>query len=471
MISWKCTCHIFAVNVKYEIKTIFRTADEEGRGDNRRKLLDTQKASSYLPVIKKRASLRPSDTLQEETMNEQQMPVTGLTTPSVIIYLDILEANIAEMARLAREAGVRLRPHTKIHECPEIARMQISGGACGIEVGAIERALCMAEAGIGDILIAHPFYGDHKLAILRRLLGKPGLRITVMVDMVEQAEGISRTGEGLGRTIPVLMKINTGGDRFGVLPGEPALNLARQICRLPGIAFEGLYAHESGGKPTPESLESVALETATLTAKTAKLLAQAGIPANHVSVGASPTLRAACSLLKGGRFPEITEIHPGHCAIGDIWHVRALANPRDACAAAVLCSVMSAADPRQVIIDAGYKTFGADSLIQYRDQPGFFREGRPSYGSVQGRPDLWLGKISAETAAVQYTDPDMAPKKRLRLGDRLEIIPNNATLAISMQERIYGVRNDMVERVFAVAMPAGAYLAEQVPADAYAYPK
>ena len=41
-------------------------------------------------------------------------------------------------------------------------------------------------------------------------------------------------------------------------------------------------------------------------------------------------------------------------------------------------------------------------------------------------------------------------------GDRLEIIPNNATLAISMQERIYGVRNGLVERVFAVAGRGGA---------------
>jgi len=35
--------------------------------------------------------------------------------------------------------------------------------------------------------------------------------------------------------------------------------------------------------------------------------------------------------------------------------------------------------------------------------------------------------------------------------DRLEIIPNNATLVINMQEKIYGVRHGMVERVFAVA--------------------
>jgi D-serine deaminase-like pyridoxal phosphate-dependent protein len=384
-------------------------------------------------------------------MNEQRMSVSTVETPAVIVYMDVLETNIAEMSRLAGEAGVRLRPHTKIHECPEIAAMQIAGGACGIEVGAIERALCMADAGITDILIAHPFYGDQKLAVLRRLLDKPGLKLTLMVDMIEQAEAISHMGEALGRTIPVLLKINTGGDRFGVRPGEPALRLAGQLLRLPGISFAGLYAHESGGKPTPESLDAVACETATLTVETARLMAKEGIPVRHVSVGASPTLRATCDLLKGGEFPEITEIHPGHCAIGDMWHVLALANPREACAAAVLCTVMSAVDPGYVIIDAGYKTFGADSLIQYRDMPGFFRQGRPSFGSVQDRPDLWLGRISAETAILQYMDPDIAPEKRLRIGDRLEIIPNSATLAISLQQKIYGVRNGAVERIFPVA--------------------
>lgn len=388
-------------------------------------------------------------------MNEKPTPLSTVQTPAVIIYLDILESNIAEMSRLARDAGVRLRPHTKIHECPEIAKRQIAAGACGIEVGAIERALCMAEAGIDDILIAHPFYGDHALAVLRRLLDKPALKITVMADMIEQAEGVSRVGTALGRTIPLLLKVNTGGDRFGVLPGEPALQMARRLLSLKGISFEGIYVHESGGQPTPEDMERLALDSAAMAVETARLLKREGIPGAHVSVGASPTLRATCALLKEKRFPEITEIHPGHCAIGDIWHVRALANPREACAAAVLTTVVSAAGTGHAVIDAGYKLFGADSLIQYRDAPGFYWEGKPSFGSVQGREDLWLGRISAETACVQYRESDTPQRKRLRIGDRLEIVPNNATLAISTQEQIYGVRNGMVERVFTVAGRGG----------------
>jgi D-serine deaminase-like pyridoxal phosphate-dependent protein len=39
----------------------------------------------------------------------------------VIVDLGCLERNIAEMADLAREAGVALRPHIKTHKTPEIA--------------------------------------------------------------------------------------------------------------------------------------------------------------------------------------------------------------------------------------------------------------------------------------------------------------------------------------------------------------
>lgn len=44
----------------------------------------------------------------------------------------------------------------------------------------------------------------------------------------------------------------------------------------------------------------------------------------------------------------------------------------------------------------------------------------------------------------------MAPNKKLSLGERLEIVPNNATLVISMHDQLYGVRNGVVERVFPI---------------------
>ena len=96
-------------------------------------------------------------------MVKQNVPFPSLDTPAVLVDMDKLEANIREMSQLAAEAGVRLRPHVKVHESAEIAKMQIEAGACGIEVGSVDQAASMAEEGLENILVAHPFYGPHKL--------------------------------------------------------------------------------------------------------------------------------------------------------------------------------------------------------------------------------------------------------------------------------------------------------------------
>jgi len=385
-------------------------------------------------------------------MTQSSIPFPSLDTPAVLVDMDKLEANIQEMSQLAAEAGVRLRPHVKVHECAEIAKMQIEAGACGIEVGSIGQAEAMAEEGLDDIIIAHPgFYGGPKLETLKRLLKKPGLKITVVVDMLEQAEGVSQAGQAVGQKIPVLLKIDTSRDaggtqRHGVLPGEPVLNLAKKLCQLTSIEFAGIYAHEMGAEPTAEGVDTVAFKTAEIMAESTRMLRGEDITVEHVSVGASPTFRATCRHIKAGKFPEITEIHPGNCVIGDIMYMMARGNTRETCAVTVLTTVMSTTHSDWVMIDAGYKTFGADSIIGRRKTAGFFWKGKPSFGPIQGRPDLWLGALSAETGHVFYTEPE----KKLSPGERLEIVPNNATLVINIHDRIYGVRNGMVEKVIAV---------------------
>lgn len=377
---------------------------------------------------------------------DMKVPFSSLDTPAVLVDLDKLEANIREMSQLAAEAGVKLRPHTKIHESALIAKLQVGAGACGVEVGPLDQAEALAEEGFDDIVVVHPFYGGHKLERLKRLLDKPGLKVTVVVDMFEQAEDISKVGEAVGRKIPVLLKIETGGNRYGVLPGESALKLARKLCQLSGIEFTGIYAHEMGPKPTADSVDKMAFEASSVLSETAKMLKRDGIKIEHVSVGASPTFRSTCRYIKEKKLPEITEIHPGSCVIGDMRYVAEFAMTEDKCALTVLTSVMSTSHSDHAVLDVGGKTLGADSIIERRQTPGFFWEGKPSFGSIRGRPDLWLGLLCAEVSCVYYKDP----KKKLSIGERLEIVPNNAIIVVNIHNHLYGVRNGEVERVIPV---------------------
>lgn len=369
----------------------------------------------------------------------------SLDTPVLLLDMDKLEANIREMARLASAAGLKLRPHTKIHECPDIARLQIEAGACGISTAKLAEAEVMADAGIDDIMVVHPFYGPQKLEALRRLLQRPRLKLSLVVDMFEQAVGISEVGQALGQRVPVLLKVETGGGRFGSPVGQPTVSLAKRLGELPGIRFAGIVAHEiASSERTTEGIKRIALEVASTMDLTAKTLKAEGIPVEHVVVGASPTFRYTCEHRR--EFPELTEIHPGAMVIGDVMHMGPYGTPEDRCALTVLTTVISTPAPDRAVIDVGVKTLGNDPLLGLQWKPDYLRDGRPSYGRVVGRPDLWLGRLTAEVGVIYLADAG----RTVGVGERLEILPNNATLAIALHDEIYAVRDGLVERVIPV---------------------
>jgi D-serine deaminase-like pyridoxal phosphate-dependent protein len=305
----------------------------------------------------------------------------------------------------------------------------------------------MADGGVRDILVAHPFYGESKIEILTRLLARANLKLSFVVDMVEQAEAISKVAQMQGRRVPVLIKLETGIDRYGVPPGQPAVDLANKIRALSGVEVAGIYAHEVGAKPTEEGLLACALEIGTKVCDTARMLKKEGFKINHVSVGASPTHYATCRLIKEGKLPEVTELHPGNRAIGDLRYMAGGGNTFEEIALTVLVGVMSTSHTTHVVVDAGWKTFGAEIMFQYRDKPDYFWKNLPSYGQVKGRSDLRLAKLAAETGWVYYLEN---AKKDLKMGDRLEIYPNSANLVVNLHDKMYGVRNGEVERVIPV---------------------
>ena len=83
------------------------------------------------------------------------MHYRDLSTPALTIDLDVLERNLDRMARLGRDQGVGLRPHTKTHKTPEVARMQLERGAIGLSVAKVGEAEVMAEAGLDDICLLY----------------------------------------------------------------------------------------------------------------------------------------------------------------------------------------------------------------------------------------------------------------------------------------------------------------------------
>ena len=367
--------------------------------------------------------------------------VDSVDTPALLVDLDTMERNIAAMASVAAAADVRLRPHTKTHKCPEIARMQVDAGAAGITVAKLGEAEVMADAGLDDILVAYPIVGDAKLARLRSL--RERARVRCSLDSVEVATGVGSVA-GADDPVEVLVEVDTGHHRLGRPPGEPTASLAAEVARIEGVEVVGLISH--GGhayRAAGEELEAVARREAEDLAATAEACARAGVAIREISVGATPTA-AWVSGLAG-----VTESRPGTYVFQDVQQMRLGVARESDCAATVLATVVSRPWEDRFVLDAGTKSLSADG----GDGPPF-----PGRGVVAGRPDLCLDFLTEEhgvghvraggTAGTGGSDPGAGD---LAVGDRVRVIPLHVCSSVNLFDTALGMRGDAVERELAIA--------------------
>jgi len=356
--------------------------------------------------------------------------VDALDTPALIVDLDRLEGNIARWAAFAREAGVKLRPHGKTHKCVEIARRQLDAGAVGLTLAKIGEAEVMARAGVRDIFLAYEVIGGPKLPRLIALARE--VRVRVGVDSVEGAEPLARAAQAAGLTLDVLIEVNSGLGRCGVLPGEELLALARSISRMKGLRIAGIFTYR-GYRP---DLDAAGREEGEIMVGEADRLRRVGIEVEEVSVGSTPTGRSA------GRVSGITEIRPGTYVFNDAMQVRWGSAAPEECALTVLARVISRPAGDVAVVDAGSKALTAEQ--------GPFSSRGDSHGTIRNYPDCQIDRLWEEHGRVQLTDE----ARRLRVGDLVEVIPAHVCPTVNLAERLVCTRQGRVVGTWAVAARA-----------------
>lgn len=357
--------------------------------------------------------------------------VEELDTPALVVYLDILERNITEMADVARSAGVRLRPHTKTHKSPAIARMQIDAGAEGITVAKVGEAEVMSSAGLDDLLVAFPILGDGKLERLRQVMERA--RVRVSLDSVEVAEGLGWIGLERGEPTQVLVEVDTGHHRLGRPPGEPTASLAAEIAALPGVEVIGLLTHAGHAYQagSSEELDAISDREGADLAETARLCARRGVAIRELSVGSTPTARRVAGIA------GVTEIRPGTYVFNDVQQMRLGTATEETCAARVLATVVARPWQDRFVIDAGSKCLSSDG----EDGPTF-----PGRGVIAGRPDLRLDFLTEEHG-IGHIEPG---GEDVRIGDRLEVIPLHVCSCVNMFDEAQRIRDGAADGTFPI---------------------
>jgi len=358
------------------------------------------------------------------------MNLYDLETPALIVDLDRLERNIARMAAVAQEGGKHLRPHTKTHKTPEVARMQVDAGARGLTVAKLGEAEVMADAGFDDILIANELVGAPKIERLLTLLRRA--RVTVGVDSLEVAVPLGEAAVRAGRRVPVYIEVDTGLRRAGVRTVEQAVALGERLADLPGLELTGLFTHEGHASRSDSEAERAAIcaEAAAMMRQAAEGLRARGVPVAEVSVGSTPGAKHMA------REPGLTEIRPGVYVYYDHMQVRRGVVPAEDCALTILTTVISRPDDATAILDAGTKSFSGDMA------PDGSR-----FGLVQQDPAVLFDWANEEHGHLDLRDAALRP----RVGDKLRVVPWHACACVNMHDALYAVRGEKVEAVWTIA--------------------
>ena len=104
-----------------------------------------------------------------------------ILSPGLVIFRDLVEANIAEMIRIAGSPE-RLRPHCKTHKMREVTELQLVRGIKRHKCATIAEAEMLAEAGVKDIFWAYNPVGPNIRRVVRFVEKYPHVKFSVTGD-------------------------------------------------------------------------------------------------------------------------------------------------------------------------------------------------------------------------------------------------------------------------------------------------
>jgi 3-hydroxy-D-aspartate aldolase len=364
------------------------------------------------------------------------MSLDEVDTPALVVDLDAFERNLRRLTERVAGSGVRLRPHAKTHKCAVIALKQMELGAVGVCCQKVSEAEALVYGGVKDVLVTNEIVGKPKL---RRLMGLTGMaRIATCADDPAQVAALDAAAGEAGITLPVHVEVNMGGNRCGVEPGEPALTLARHVMDARHLSFAGLQAYHGSAQHlrTWDERQKAIAGAVEKAGSTRDLLAKNGIDCANITGAGTGTFEFEAG---SGVY---TELQCGSYIFMDADYGRNL--DRDGRETRsfepslfVWATVMSRPTEDRAIVDAGLKALGMDS----------------------GPPNVWDEPAARfDRAADEHGRLVISgATNRLRLGDKIKLVPGHCDPTVNLYDWYVGVRGDRVEAIWPIVARGAVY--------------
>ena len=359
------------------------------------------------------------------------MNIYELQTPSFLLDLDALENNLKQVQKLCDDNNKELWPMTKTHKSTVLAKMQKEYGAKGFLVGTIDEAEAFVESGLDNITIAYPVVSTANIKRVMDLAKKA--RIILSFDGEEGAKVFSEELQKENMTIEYFILINCGLNRLGVKP-DKAGELGKTLSKYENLKLIGISTHPGQvyGITDGSEIPRVSKEESESLKIAKDSLAENSLDIKIVATGSTPTFFDVVS------DPNINYLRPGNYPFYDNIQLSLGVCEEKDCSLTVLGTIISRPSDDLFIVDIGSKCLGLDkgahgsSLIS-------------GFGKVKGHDELVVIGLSEEVSKIKIEG-----ETNLKVGDKIQIIPNHSCSAANMTNYIIGFRNDTVERIIDV---------------------
>ena len=361
----------------------------------------------------------------------QQGSRRSLNTPALVLDLEMLERNIAEMARFAKENNVSLRPHSKTHKSADIAKRQMAAGALGVCCAKLGEAEALAEEGVENLHITSGIVTPQAITRLVELNGRVS-GLTVVVDHPVNVDALADAAAKAGKPLTVVIDIDPGMHRTGVASPEAVVELVHKVSKLKSLKYAGVQFYCG----RHQHIVEFAQRKAEIEERTAYLK---GIIDRLAAVGLKPEIVTGSGT--GTHFIDaklgvFTELQVGSYVFMDhdynVCDLRGLDKPTFEQALQIDARVISANTPGMATIDAGLKAMATE-----KGPPMILK------GAVEGATTRFTGD---EYTAVIAPDGQAAPA----LAEQVILTPPHCDPTVNLYESYHIVKGDTLVDIWPV---------------------
>ncbi|WP_166824407.1 D-TA family PLP-dependent enzyme [Thalassoroseus pseudoceratinae] len=293
---------------------------------------------------------------------------TEIFSPALVVFTEVLDANIAEMVRVAGDVN-RLRPHCKTHKMPEVVKRQLDMGITKHKAATFAEAEMLADTGVKDIFLAYNLVGPNigrAVAFCRKY---PDVKFAVTADDTRMLAQLSEAMTAASTEIDVLLDCDSGLHRTGKELVEEAAALYQQIADSPGVNPGGLHFYDGHHHQVDfEERKSAVLADFQTALDFREQLQQRGLDVPKIVAGGTGSFP-----VYAGVDDQTVELSPGTCVLHDCGYGTIFPDLNFQPAAMMLTRVISRPTPNRLTVDLGNKSIAADppmgNRVMFPDLP------------------------------------------------------------------------------------------------------